>query len=260
VAAEFSAEEIMDLTGARLATGMMPDDAGRIVADTREDVEGAWFVATAGNFYDGHDFLGDAFNGGALGCIVADRPAYPIASTSFPLLAVGSCEDALGELTKNWRKRTLKKLCLVASTGADDALCGDIHQFLTGHRECTLFNWHGSPVDAMVQFLALDDEQDLLLADFAPKPLQQAVWLAGCLLPNLFVMPDGAFDFARIKIDQSAIGAIKLLMSQDLIAQKKPLCTVVTNDYPFAALLKLTPEQRLNPEALPRIAQAMGLS
>jgi len=99
-----------------MAAGMTPDEAGEIAVDTRIDLTGAWFVALTGKNYDGHDFIGDAFSAGALGCIVADRPSYPIAATSFPLLAVDDTEIALGLLARNWRRRTRKKIVLVAAS------------------------------------------------------------------------------------------------------------------------------------------------
>ncbi|CAN5486657.1 hypothetical protein BH11CYA1_BH11CYA1_20690 [soil metagenome] len=119
LAAVYSAEEIIELTGARVAVGMVPDEAGEIATDTRSELSGSWFVALVGKTFDGHDFIGDAFSAGALGCIVADRPSYPIAATSFPLLAVDDTEEALAVLARNWRRRTRKKLVLVAATDLD---------------------------------------------------------------------------------------------------------------------------------------------
>jgi hypothetical protein len=116
LAAVYSAEEIIELTGARVAVGMVPDEVGEIATDTRSDLTGSWFVALVGKTFDGHDFIGDAFSAGALGCIVADRPSYPIAATSFPLLAVDDTEEALAVLARNWRRRTRKKLIVVAAT------------------------------------------------------------------------------------------------------------------------------------------------
>jgi UDP-N-acetylmuramoyl-tripeptide--D-alanyl-D-alanine ligase len=96
----FTAEEIMELTQGRLASGLMPDEAGTICTDTRIIEEGQWFIALCGQVYDGHDFLGDAFAGGAIGCIVQVRPSYPIANKSFPLIAVDDTELALERLAR----------------------------------------------------------------------------------------------------------------------------------------------------------------
>jgi hypothetical protein len=113
VTATYTAEEILEITKARLASGLMPDDAGKICPDTRLLQEGDWYLALSGPNYDGHDFIGDAFAGGAIGAIVAERGGYSIASTSFPLLAVSSPELAYAALARNWRRRMNPKVVLV---------------------------------------------------------------------------------------------------------------------------------------------------
>jgi UDP-N-acetylmuramoyl-tripeptide--D-alanyl-D-alanine ligase len=95
----FSAEEIIEITQGRLACGLMPDEAGSICTDTRIIQEGQWFLALCGKFFDGHDFIGDAFAGGAIGCIVEARANYPIGNQSFPLIAVDDTAAALIELS-----------------------------------------------------------------------------------------------------------------------------------------------------------------
>jgi UDP-N-acetylmuramyl pentapeptide synthase len=71
LAAVYSAEEIIELTGARVAVGMVPDEVGEIATDTRSDLTGSWFVALVGKTFDGHDFIGVSCNlvggGGAAG-------------------------------------------------------------------------------------------------------------------------------------------------------------------------------------------------
>lgn len=97
----FTAEEIIELTQGRLASGLMPDQAGSICTDTRILQEGQWFLALCGKVFDGHDFIGDAFAGGAIGCIVEVRASYPIANKSFPLIAVDNTADALIKLSRS---------------------------------------------------------------------------------------------------------------------------------------------------------------
>jgi hypothetical protein len=246
--AVFTAEEIIELTGARMAVGMLPDEAGPIAIDTREAMEGAWFVALSGSTYDGHDFLGDAFSGGALGCIVVDRPNYPIASTSFPLLAVDDTELALGILARNWRRRTLKKLCLVASTGGSDwskatLELGSHFAGLRGqkHLSESFLDWRIKVSLILAQFLNLGEDQDFLLAEFAPHPLTQTPWLIKQLLPNLFVLPDGAFEFARLSLGAETAKLLKEQVATELLALNKaglpPQYEVATDDPDLAAKL-----------------------
>lgn len=246
----FTAEEIIELTGARMAVGMLPDDAGPIAVDTREAMEGAWFVALSGSTYDGHDFLGDAFSGGALGCIVVDRPNYPIASTSFPLLAVDDTEQALGILARNWRRRTLKKLCLVASSGGSDwsKATLELGAHFASQRgekhlsECFL-DWRTKVSTILAQFLNLAEDQDFLLAEFAPLPLTQSPWLVSQLLPNLLLLPREAFDFARLSLGAEQTRHLKEDVGRQLLSLNKPglppQYLVATDDPELAAKLSV---------------------
>jgi len=267
VTALFTGEEIIDLTGARMATGMMPDEAGPIAVDTREPIEGAWYVALSGDTYDGHDFLGDAFSAGALGCIVVDRPNYPIASTSFPLLAVDDTEEALGILARNWRRRTLKKLCLVASSGGSGwskatLELGAHFAELRGleHRSESFLDWRTRVSTILAQFLNLSEEEDFLLAEFAPQPLTRAPWLVSQLLPNLLLLPEEAFDFARLSLGADGESALKRKLAEDLLALNKPglpqQYMVATSDSELASALAIECSDNLSAETLSR---QMGL-
>ncbi|MBS1989226.1 MAG: hypothetical protein JSS83_01845 [Cyanobacteria bacterium SZAS LIN-3] len=267
----FTGEEIIDLTGARMACGMMPDEAGPIAVDTREPMEGAWFVALGGSTYDGHDFLGDAFSAGALGCIVADRPNYPIASTSFPLLAVDDTEEALGILARNWRRRTLKKLCLVAATESGQPGSGwskatlDLGAHfaqLRGHEHLSesFLDWRTRVSIILAQFLNLTEEQDFLLAEFAPQPLTRAPWLVRQLLPNLMIFPEEAFDFARLALGAKEAHQVKVDMAKELNGLNKPglpaQYLVAAADAELAGELGLEPTLDLLD---PSLSQQMGL-
>jgi len=267
VTALFTAEEIIELTGARMAVGMLPDDAGPIAVDTRESMEGAWFVALTGRTYDGHDFLGDAFSAGALGCIVVDRPNYPIVSTSFPLLAVEDTEQALGLLARNWRRRTLKKLCLVASSGGSDwskatLELGAHFAGLRGekHLSESFLDWRAKVSTILVQFLNLGEDQDFLLAEFAPIPLTQAPWLVKQLLPNLLLLPEEAFEFARLTLGAEQAKDLKEALGKELLALNKagaaPQYQVATNDRELALKLSIECLNSLSDQSLSR---AMGL-
>jgi hypothetical protein len=251
-----------------MAVGMLPDEAGPIAVDTRESLEGAWFLALPGRTYDGHDFLGDAFSGGALGCIVVDRPSYPIASTSFPLLAVDDTEEALGILARNWRRRTLKKLCLVASTGESEwsqttLELGAHFALLRGqhHLSEKFFDWRANVSTILAQFLNLTEEEDFLLAEFAPVPLTKTPWLVTQLLPNLLFVPAGAFEFARLSLGAEQASRLKVEAATALLALNKPglppQYKVCTNDRELGEKLGIECVKDLNDESL---SLAMGLT
>lgn len=216
--ASYSAEEIIELTQGRMAQGMVPDDAGAVATDTRRPLESTWFVALVGKNFDGHDFIGDAFCAGALGCIVEDRGSYPIAATSFPLIAVDDTEVALGALVKNWRKRTLKKIALVTSsslaepspvaqalaqrtlrhtvaTGIVNDVAADSEDF---EPDEAYVDWRKNVSEILCGFLGLADDLRYVVADFAPVPLDKAAWLVEILRPDLVVITADGYQYDRL--------------------------------------------------------------
>jgi len=67
----FEARQIAEATGGRLVRGA---PAGPVLTDTRTLVPGAWFLALAGERFDGHAFLEAAAASGAAGCVVSRDP------------------------------------------------------------------------------------------------------------------------------------------------------------------------------------------
>lgn len=229
MAALFDAEEMLAVTKGRLAVGMMPEGAGAVVADSRKIKAGDWFVCLVGQNFDGHDFLGDAFAQEAMGCLVEERSFYPIAATTFPLIAVDNTEEALGRLVLNWRRRLRRKLILRFSETApwgntaglncesgpeavlkslsealpesakSEALLGFYEQLESRagakNLSSVLLNWKKNVSEIMVDFLAVDEEIDILVADFAPRPLSRLLWLLRYLRPDAVILSPQAFSF-----------------------------------------------------------------
>jgi len=190
--AEFDAEEILNITQGRLAQGMMPDGAGTIEVDSRRLQPGQWFFALCGTTFDGHDFIGDAFAQEALGCVVEERGNYPIASTSFALIAVDDTEEALGLLAANWRKRLRRKIVVRLATGpgALDALSVILWErladgFKAKGQEAAQLNWKMNVSEILVDFLSLDDEIGLIFADLAPVPDSKLDFVLQKLRPDV---------------------------------------------------------------------------
>ncbi|MHB8494557.1 MAG: UDP-N-acetylmuramoyl-tripeptide--D-alanyl-D-alanine ligase [Casimicrobiaceae bacterium] len=74
----------------------------RVTTDTRSIVPGDLFVALRGEHFDGHDFVAQAFAGGAAAALVARAHA---ASLEGNLIAVDEPLTALGALAAHWRGR-----------------------------------------------------------------------------------------------------------------------------------------------------------
>ncbi len=202
--ATFTAEEILEITTGRLAQGMMPDEneAAELCIDTREIKEGAWFVALRGDRFDGHDFLGDAFSAGALGCIVSERGSYPIASSSFPLIAVDDTLMALKSLARNWRRRLSPTV--IAITGTKQQPFGIVTQLMARVMSSSLGEQlHFLPPtavlpagEALTCLLSMDETSRYCLFELTPRSIEELSLFCSALSPNILIITnEGYRDF-----------------------------------------------------------------
>jgi UDP-N-acetylmuramoyl-tripeptide--D-alanyl-D-alanine ligase len=217
VEAVFTGEEILEITKGRLVSGLMPVEAGGISADTRRLKEGEWYVALEGRTYDGHDFLGDAFAGGAIGCIVEERQSYPIASKSFPVIAVDDTNLALAELAKTWHGRIESQVLLI---------CGEQLEVkvLTRLIE-TIVRESGKEVSSLGVCQGIHDTCRLLLRVGAgtqltvvglnPASIEQIKVVGMTLVPDLLVFGTGAFENFRLISSFDEILAAKVNLARE---------------------------------------------
>jgi UDP-N-acetylmuramoyl-tripeptide--D-alanyl-D-alanine ligase len=91
----------------------------RVATDSRSLQTGDLFVAIKGERFDGHDFVAQAFERGAVAAVVtAERAAALAAHAAGSLLAVADPLAALGALASFWRRRfTLPVIAIVGSNG-----------------------------------------------------------------------------------------------------------------------------------------------
>ncbi len=91
-----TAAEIADITNGRLAAdpGITPDS---VVTDSREATAGSLYVAKPGENADGHDFVGAAFDRGAVLALV-EREVADAAGTNYPAVVVEDAVLAMGAL------------------------------------------------------------------------------------------------------------------------------------------------------------------
>ncbi len=205
MAALYSAEEIMEITGARLAAGLMRDEAAEVHTDTRTLPEGAWFIALPGKTYDGHDFLGDAFSEGAIGCIVGERAGYAIASTSFPLLAVVDPLEALAQLARDWRRRVGPKIIAVMVNRSEERcpagkFCYDDLQ--TKHRTeywRVAIESTGAVLNAV---LNMNNSTEVVVVEISPTSPEHIRISLSALEPNVLVIAKDGFDHFRMSSSQ----------------------------------------------------------
>ena len=113
-----SATDVAHATGGRITQGDAATTIDRVSIDTRALQPGDLFVAIRGDRFDGHRFVADALDGGAIGAVVHEVPAALEAGTGRPalLIEVEDTTRALQALARDVRRRSGAKV--VAITGS----------------------------------------------------------------------------------------------------------------------------------------------
>jgi len=214
----YTAEEILSITEGRMALGMMHETAGEVCIDSRELLEGQWFMALRGKTYDGHDFIGEAYSRGALGCIVEERANYPIANTSFPLLAVDDTYQALKILARNWRKRIGPRIALIpGDIPAIEHVVREIRDDL-GRRfgESFLFFEHANPHLAFSEILSMPDTVRFMLVGYRFQSSDDLQAFGQVLLPHVVLISEETVSRFRLQLNDSDFANIPFWLMPSL--------------------------------------------
>jgi hypothetical protein len=215
--AVFTAEEIMDITEARIAVGMMHEDLGEICTDTRHLKEGQWFIALPGQQFDGHDFLGEAFSCGAIGCIVEERTSYPIASTSFPLLAVPDTEEALKKLARNWRKRLNPRIAMVPFDDSLEILVDFLRDDFTKRFDAGFVPvMSAGMIEIFNGLLSMPDDTKALLIEYRLRSLEELENVGNAVIPTVVLLTNESIESFRLQLSDKDLASIPFAMMPTL--------------------------------------------
>lgn len=115
----FSLEELASVTEGKWHNLSSQDSItiSCITTDTREKVSNALFIALKGDNFDGHDFLNEAIQNGALALCVEEKK-YTTPLVKLPILEVKNSLLALQKIASHHRQN-LRDLTLIAITGSN---------------------------------------------------------------------------------------------------------------------------------------------
>lgn len=220
MSAAFTGEEILEICKARLASGLMPDEAGRLCGDTRALAEGDWYIAFAGEKFDGHDFLGDAFSAGAAGAIVAERQNYAIGSQQFPLIAVEDTIEAYHTLARNWRRRISPKVLGITGSSGKTTTKEMAAAIFCQSRRC-----HYSQKNENNEFgvpktlLSMPDDTQVAVIEMAMRGLGQIEQLARTAVPDIGIITNSGTAHIELLGSRENIAIAKCELLENLRAQ-----------------------------------------
>lgn len=98
-----------------LQAGLSGDDVefSGCSTDTRSLTKGSLFIALRGENFDGHDFVEQAMQGGAVAALVE----YDLSDKAAPIIIVEDSKEAMGKLASAWRNKF--SLPVIAVTGSN---------------------------------------------------------------------------------------------------------------------------------------------
>lgn len=112
----FTAESVAKAASGRIARGGPGVQFSSVSTDTRDMGPGALFVALRGENFDGHDFILQALEKGAAGCLVETEPRGETRDAA--VIVAGDTLRALGDIAHLWRtKLNARFLAITGSNG-----------------------------------------------------------------------------------------------------------------------------------------------
>ncbi|MEN9390808.1 MAG: hypothetical protein RL017_105 [Pseudomonadota bacterium] len=179
----------------------------KVVKDNREDLTNALFIAIKGPKFDGHDFIADVLNKGAVAVLSEKNLAIP------NLIYVNNTQVALLELAHNYRK--LFKIPIVGITGSNGkttvknmlhSICSD--QFGADAVHATsgnLNNYIGMPLT----LLGLEEKHKVAIIEIGISAPDEMLILSQAANPTIAVVNNVNLNHAQFFKNIEQIAAEK---------------------------------------------------
>jgi UDP-N-acetylmuramoyl-tripeptide--D-alanyl-D-alanine ligase len=129
-----SASDVANASRGRVVRGDPATAIGRVSIDSRSLEPGDFFVAIAGETFDGHRFVNDAARRGAIGAMVHQAPVSPEAGTAIPALViqVDDTTRALQDLARDVRRRSGAIVVAITGSAGKTTTKEVVAEFLSG--------------------------------------------------------------------------------------------------------------------------------
>src|ERR1035437_6373361 len=109
--------DILENAGVKEILGSVDPEILSLVSDSRKVIPGCLYFAVKGTTSDGHDFIADASNSGAVAIVCENFPDKPSANSSYVLVTDSSYAKAV--IASNFYGNPSSQLMLVGVTGTN---------------------------------------------------------------------------------------------------------------------------------------------
>jgi UDP-N-acetylmuramoyl-tripeptide--D-alanyl-D-alanine ligase len=188
---ELSIDELDRAIGASRRVGCAhhsPEVCTGVSTDSRMVGAGDCFFALAGQTFDGHDHLGEAFAKGAA-CAVVSRDVGGLAKSHPPLLRVADTTKSLGDLARYYRKCLPFKVVAITGSAGKTTTRQIVHHVLSRrfatHQAQKNFN---NAVGLPLTILGAEADDRIIVAELGSNHPGEIGYLTRIALPDIAVV------------------------------------------------------------------------
>lgn len=151
-----------------------------ISTDTRTLQGGELFVALKGPSFDGHDYIQQALDNGAIACLVEKN----VNADHFVITE--NTHDALGELAKAWRQQYDKTVFAITGSNGKTTVKEMIFSILNQeHSAMATYGNLNNDIGVPLTLFRLNDKYDAAVIEMGANHLNEIQYLTNIALPNI---------------------------------------------------------------------------
>ena len=203
-------EEVARFSGGRLIKGDPSTPVDRLHTDTRTLLAGDCFVALRGDRFDGHTFVSQVKNHGAVAALVSSRPSSPDLPDDLGLVEVPDTLEALQRFAANYRQllsvRTIGVTGSSGKTSTKEMIASVLRmRFKTKATEGNLNNHIGVPLT----LIRLDEDDEYGVVEMGMNHPGELAPLVKMTAPDIGVISSIGPAHIEFFADQAAIAEEK---------------------------------------------------
>jgi len=159
-----------------------------VSTDSRTTKTGDCFFAIAGDNFDGHDFVSDAFEKGAV-CAVVSREIKDSRFTDKVILVVDDTVKAIGDFAKGYRRQcTFKVVAITGSVGKTTVRQIAYHVLSQHYRVFQSPKNFNNQIGLPLSLLGADPEHQIVVVELGTNHPGEIAYLTGIAQPNIAVV------------------------------------------------------------------------
>jgi UDP-N-acetylmuramoyl-tripeptide--D-alanyl-D-alanine ligase len=175
---------LAQILGSGPAEGFDIDITG-VSTDTRTIEKGNCFFAIAGENFDGHDYVREAFAKGAA-CAVVQRPVENAGTSGEPVLKVPDTIQALGDLAREYRRMSAFKVVAITGSVGKTTTRQIVHHVLRQHfRVHQASKSFNNNIGLPLTLLAAEPQTEIVVAELGANHPGEIAYLTRIALPDV---------------------------------------------------------------------------